>query len=355
MFERFTERARQAVVLAQEEARLLHHQSIATEHLLLGLLKESEGLASNCLRSLGVEYMNVRTAIVKCVGQGDPDLDNKGQMPFTPRAKKVLELSLREALSLGHNYIGTEHVLLGLVRENEGVGSAILRDMGATAEKVRDSLIQVLTDRRKREHSSNPLTTEQELEEVRNKKRVALDQGDFEEAAVLRDRERKLVQLIRHREETEQMQEDLRAVRARNRHKHLNTSRWVMNTTEHPERVHFKLTDKATMCALPLSALTPSDDYMHGHLQACHQCSVMAGILEATGDKPEPVKVTKHPDETGVIRDIAYSAVEECFHVVLRLSPGPFSELTGDGLLCQRVRIVGMPDGNTLQVTMDDE
>src|SRR6266508_4208248 len=119
MFERFTERARQAVVLAQDEARTLKHNYVGTEHILLGLLREEEGAGARVLESLGVRLEEVRAQVARIVGQGD-EVTN-GQIPFTPRAKKVLELSLREALSLGHNYIGTEHLLLGVIRENEGV------------------------------------------------------------------------------------------------------------------------------------------------------------------------------------------------------------------------------------------
>src|SRR5215469_11517582 len=118
MFERFTERARQVVVLAQEEARTLKHNYIGTEHILLGLLREEEGLAARVLESLDITTERVRSQVVRIVGSGEEV--TSGQIPFTPRAKKVLELALREALSLGHNYIGTEHILLGLVRENEG-------------------------------------------------------------------------------------------------------------------------------------------------------------------------------------------------------------------------------------------
>src|SRR5256714_1356305 len=123
MFERFTERARQVVVLAQEEARILKHNYIGTEHILLGLLREEEGLAARVLESLDITVERVRAQVVRIVGSGEEV--TSGQIPFTPRAKKVLELALREALSLGHNYIGTEHILLGLVRENEGLAQRI--------------------------------------------------------------------------------------------------------------------------------------------------------------------------------------------------------------------------------------
>ena len=142
MFERFTERARQIVVLAQDEARALKHNYIGAEHILLGLLREEEGLAARVLESLDITVEEVRAQVARIVGQGDEV--TTGQIPFTPRAKKVLELALREALSLGHNYIGTEHILLGLVRENEGVAARILLDFDADAEKIRNETLALL-------------------------------------------------------------------------------------------------------------------------------------------------------------------------------------------------------------------
>ncbi len=143
MFERFTERARQVVVLAQEEARTLKHNYIGTEHILLGLLREEEGLAARVLEGLEITVDEVRGQVVRIVGAGEEV--TSGQIPFTPRAKKVLELALREALSLGHNYIGTEHILLGLVRENEGVAARILADFDADSEKIRNEIIRMLS------------------------------------------------------------------------------------------------------------------------------------------------------------------------------------------------------------------
>ncbi len=147
MFERFTERARQVVVLAQEEARTLKHNYIGTEHILLGLLREEEGLAARVLESLDITVERVRGQVVRIVGSGEEV--TSGQIPFTPRAKKVLELALREALSLGHNYIGTEHILLGLVRENEGVAARILLDFDADSEKIRNEVIRMLSGPRR--------------------------------------------------------------------------------------------------------------------------------------------------------------------------------------------------------------
>jgi ATP-dependent Clp protease ATP-binding subunit ClpC len=156
LFERFTERARQVVVLAQDEARALKHNYIGTEHILLGLLREEEGLAARVLESLDITVEEVRAQVARIVGQGDEV--TTGQIPFTPRAKKVLELALREALSLGHNYIGTEHILLGLVRENEGVAARILLDFDADAEKIRNEIIRMLSGpgRRQGQGSGGP-------------------------------------------------------------------------------------------------------------------------------------------------------------------------------------------------------
>jgi ATP-dependent Clp protease ATP-binding subunit ClpC len=144
VFERFTERARQVVVLAQDEARALKHNYIGTEHILLGLLREEEGLAARVLESLDVTVEEVRAQVARIIGPGDEPIVS-GQIPFTPRAKKVLELSLREALSLKHNYIGTEHILLGLVRENEGVAARILLAFDADAGKVRNEIMRTLS------------------------------------------------------------------------------------------------------------------------------------------------------------------------------------------------------------------
>jgi hypothetical protein len=148
VFERFTEGARQVVVLAQTEARELKHDQIGTEHLLLGLLRNEDRLAARVLTSLGVTLDRVRVLVVEDVGVGDET--PTGQIPFTPRAKKVLELALREALSLGHNYIGTEHILLGLVRERDGVAARVLREFDADAEKVRNEIIRMLSGPRRR-------------------------------------------------------------------------------------------------------------------------------------------------------------------------------------------------------------
>ena len=143
MFERFTDRARRVVVLAQEEARMLSHNYIGTEHILLGLMHEGEGVAALTLDSLGIELGNVRAYIEREVGQGDKA--PSGHIPFTPRAKKVLELSLREALQLRHNYIGTEHILLGVVREGEGLAARAIVDGGVELGELRHRVLNRLS------------------------------------------------------------------------------------------------------------------------------------------------------------------------------------------------------------------
>ncbi len=157
MFERFTDRARRVVVLAQEEARLLNHNYIGTEHILLGLIHEGEGVAAKALESLSINLESVRQQVVEIIGQGQQA--PSGHIPFTPRAKKVLELSLREALQLGHNYIGTEHILLGLIREGEGVAAQVLQKLGADLPKVRQTVIQLVNGPQRDEPSSGSGST----------------------------------------------------------------------------------------------------------------------------------------------------------------------------------------------------
>jgi ATP-dependent Clp protease ATP-binding subunit ClpC len=144
MFERFTDRARRVVVLAQEEARRLNHNHIGTEHILLGLIREGDGVAAHALESLGISPEAVRQQIEEIIseGRGVPS----GHIPYTPRAKKVLELSLREALQLGHNYIGTEHILLGLLREGKGAAAQVLVKLGGDLGRVRQQVIQLLEE-----------------------------------------------------------------------------------------------------------------------------------------------------------------------------------------------------------------
>jgi ATP-dependent Clp protease ATP-binding subunit ClpC len=143
VFEQFTDRARRVVVLAQTEARLLNHNYIGTEHILLGLIQEGEGVAAKALESLNVPLDAVREQVETKIGRGSEP--PTGHIPFTPRAKKVLELALRESLQLGHNYIGTEHILLGLIREGEGVGAYVLTKLGADLGGVRQAVVALLS------------------------------------------------------------------------------------------------------------------------------------------------------------------------------------------------------------------
>jgi ATP-dependent Clp protease ATP-binding subunit ClpC len=145
MFERFTDRSRRIVVLAQEEARRLDHNWIGTEHILLGLIKEGDGVAARALESIGISLDAVRQKVEEIIGRGQQP--PSGHIPFTPRAKKVLELALREALQLGDNYIGTEHILLGLVREGDGVAAQVLVTLGADQNRVRQEVIQLVPAR----------------------------------------------------------------------------------------------------------------------------------------------------------------------------------------------------------------
>jgi Clp amino terminal domain, pathogenicity island component/UvrB/uvrC motif len=193
------------VVLGQDEARHFKHNYIGTEHLLLGLLREEEGLAGRVLESLDVTLEDVRAQVARIVGHGDEV--KTGQIPFTPRAKKVLELALRESVSLGHNHIGTEHILLGIVRENEGVASRILLDLGADAEKVRNEVIRCLSGPGRfprpiptpvpPELVDLPPQLQAEIMRVRRKKERAIENQSFERAARLREREGRLVKLAR--------------------------------------------------------------------------------------------------------------------------------------------------------------
>ncbi len=227
MFERFTDRARRVVVLAQEEARMLNHNYIGTEHLLLGLIHEGEGVAAKALESLGVSLEAVRAQVEEIIGQGQEA--PSGHIPFTPRAKKVLELSLRESRQLGHDYIGTEHILLGLLREGEGVAAQVLVRLGADLNRVRQQVIELLHGRRGEEPAASaagarerrlppeiasrldaigsrlsaveqrtgtgPDTGEldQQIEQVLRDRHAAVDAQDYERAASLRDREKDLL------------------------------------------------------------------------------------------------------------------------------------------------------------------
>ena len=227
MFQRFTDRARRVVVLAQEEARMLNHNYIGTEHILLGLIHEGEGVAAKALESLGISLEAVRQQVEEIIGQGeDPP---QGHIPFTPRAKKVLELSLRESLQLGHHYIGTEHILLGLICEGEGVAAQVLVKLGADLNRVRQQVIQLLhgyrdtepqaasagpraapspSDLQARVDAIEPRLSaierrvgtgpgtgdlDEQIAQARQDRESAIDAQDFEQAASLRDRERQLL------------------------------------------------------------------------------------------------------------------------------------------------------------------
>ena len=230
MFERFTDRARRIVVLAGEEARMLDHGWIGTEHILLGLLREGDGYAARSLESLGISLDAVRQQVEEFIGRGQQE--PSGHIPFTPRAKKVLELSLRESLQLGHNYIGTEHILLGLICEGDGVAAQVLVMLGADLDRVREQVIQRLhgyqgqdvggagaqpgerapaglpddalarfdaLDRRltalERWVSMQPdlEDLDQEIAQVRRDKEAAVDRQDSGAATALRDKEKQLL------------------------------------------------------------------------------------------------------------------------------------------------------------------
>jgi Clp amino terminal domain, pathogenicity island component/UvrB/uvrC motif len=225
MFERFTERARRAVVLAQEEARKLDHGYIGTEHLLLGLIHEGEGVAARALESLGISLKTVREQVVARVGLGQQP--PSGHIPFTKRAKQVLELSLRESRELGHGYIGTEHILLAIVREGNGVAAQVLTGLGASLDRVRQQVIELLRGHASEGQRSGPAgdvqpdddfaawfealgprleaierwvgmrpdvdDLDQDIARVRRDKEAAIDVQNFEDAVRLRDREKELI------------------------------------------------------------------------------------------------------------------------------------------------------------------
>jgi prophage maintenance system killer protein len=196
VFARFTDRARRAVHLAQEEARLLRHEHVGTEHLLLGLLYEGEGVAARALQALGISREDVRGQVEEIAGpgQGSPERP----VPFTPRAKKVVELSLREALALGHHYIGTEHLLLALLRDGEGFGARVLTRLGADDALVRGQVLGLLSDESEQAGPQTRLAADladaaDRLTRVRQQKEAAFDAGDLDDAAALRDQEKHLL------------------------------------------------------------------------------------------------------------------------------------------------------------------
>jgi ATP-dependent Clp protease ATP-binding subunit ClpA len=210
MFERFTDRARRVVVLAQEEARLLNHNYIGTEHLLLGLAHEGQGVAAGALESLGIRLEALRSQVEEIIGRGESEAASSGHIPFTPRAKTVLELSLRESQQLGHNYIGTEHILLGLIREGQGVAAQVLVKLGADFSRVRQVVIQLLSGSAggpeaaaepRPVHMPEELReVEEQLAEVRRQKVAAIEAQDFDRARALRDQELQLLERLAERE-----------------------------------------------------------------------------------------------------------------------------------------------------------
>ena len=201
MFERFTERARQVVVFAQDESRRLGHHHIGTEHILLGLLREEEGLAARVLAVLDVTLDDARAEVVRAVGRGE--VSPTGQIPFTPGGKKTLELALREAVALGHTYIGTEHILLGVVAADEGVAASVLRGHDVDPERIRQEVIRMLSGPGPLQApepepdvvlTCPPLAPEvlAELERLGREQQAALDGQAFAVAAAMRDAERRL-------------------------------------------------------------------------------------------------------------------------------------------------------------------
>jgi len=196
MFQRFTDRARRVVFLAQEEARLLRHTSVGTEHILLGLLHEGEGVAAWALESLGINREAVRQQVEQIIGPGQQAPG--GHIPFTPRAKKVLELSLREALALGNNFIGTEHLLLAMLGEGEGVAAQVLTGLGTGHAQVRERVLGLLAGDREQVDPQAQLAADlvnaaEQLTQVQLDKEAAFDAGDLDAAAALRDRERQVL------------------------------------------------------------------------------------------------------------------------------------------------------------------
>ncbi len=232
MFERFTDRARRVVVLAQEEARLLNHDYIGTEHLLLGLAHEGQGVAAKALEVLGIRLEALRSQVEEIIGRGESEAASSGHIPFTPRAKKVLELSLRESQQLGHNYIGTEHVLLGLIREGEGVAAQVLVKLSADLSRARGLVIQLLSGyaggpeavaRTRLVRMTVPddlREAEEQLDQLRRQKEAAIDAEDFGRAAALRDAEKELLRRLAEREREWTAAVDLEAVIQENQRLH---------------------------------------------------------------------------------------------------------------------------------------
>jgi ATP-dependent Clp protease ATP-binding subunit ClpC len=244
MFERFTDRSRRVVVLAQEEARLLNHNYIGTEHLLLGLVHDGEGVAAKALESLGISLEAVRAQVEQIIGQGQSA--PSGHIPFTPRAKKVLELSLRESKQLGHDYIGTEHILLGLIREGEGVAAQVLVNLGGGLSRVRQQVIQLLSGGEAAVEQAGAPTrlvrmtvpedlreAQEQLTQVRRQKERAIDAEDFDRAAALRDQEQQLLGRLVERERAWTAGLDLEAVVQENQRLHSEVQRLRELLREH--------------------------------------------------------------------------------------------------------------------------
>jgi prophage maintenance system killer protein len=228
MFQRLTDRARRAVHNAEEEARLLRHNYVGAEHLLLGLLYEGDGVAAQALESLGISREEVRGQVEEIIGRGQSLV--AGQVPFTPRAKKVLELSLREALQFGHHYIGTEHLLLGLLREGEGVAAQVLAGLGADHARVRERVLGLLTSPREQADLQTQLVADlvsaaEELTQVRRHKEAAFDAGDLDRASALRDREKQLLAGKLRLERQLTASPDVQAVIAENQRLHRELDR----------------------------------------------------------------------------------------------------------------------------------
>jgi ATP-dependent Clp protease ATP-binding subunit ClpA len=239
VFERFTDRARRVVVLAQEEARLLNHNYIGTEHLLLGLASDGQGVAAKALEMLGIRLEALRAEVEEIIGRGQSA--PTGHIPFTPRAKKVLELSLREAKQLGHNYIGTEHILLGLIREGEGIAAQVLVKLGADLPRARQQVTGLLTGYAGGQAAAEPAgagtrlvritvpedlrEAEEQLAQVRREKEAAIDAEDFERAAGLRDQERQLLTRLAEQERAWMAGVDLEAVVQENERLHREVER----------------------------------------------------------------------------------------------------------------------------------
>jgi ATP-dependent Clp protease ATP-binding subunit ClpC len=244
MFERFTDRSRRVVVLAQEEARLLNHNYIGTEHILLGLVHDGQGVAAKALESLGISLEAVRAQVEQIIGQGQSA--PSGHIPFTPRAKKVLELSLRESKQLGHNYIGTEHILLGLIREGEGVAAQVLVNLGGGLSRVRQQVIQLLSGGEAAVEQAGAPTrlvrmtvpedlreAQEQLTQVRRQKERAIDAEDFDRAAALRDQEQQLLGRLVERERAWTAGLDLEAVVQENQNLHREVERLRELLREH--------------------------------------------------------------------------------------------------------------------------